>query len=191
MEIGPDVGLFVENCVRAGNFDHYWLFEPNRAVAPALEQVVKARNFSIVHDMFDHAPVPEASVGAAVMIHVLDHLLDPMETLRSVKQKLVVGGKILVVTHDESSLLRRVFGQRFPPFCLQHPQLYNPTSVRAMLEAAGYQDVRVQRSSNYFPVHFLVKQFLWACGLRVSRVPQFWSWSIRLRLGNILAVASA
>jgi SAM-dependent methyltransferase len=191
LEVGPDVGLFTEYCVQAGGFDHYWLFEPNRQVAPALSAAMGGNPFSIVHDMFDFSPTPDGTVGVAVLIHVLDHLVDPMASLREIRRKLKPGGKILIVTHDESSLLRRVFGAKWPPFCLQHPQLYGPRSMRALLTAAGYRDVRLSKTVNHFPVQFLVKQLLWACGIKVERVPDFGGLSIGLKLGNMMTLATA
>ena len=191
LEFGPDVGYFLENCVSEGGFERYWLVEPNRAVAPALEAAVGQAPHAIAHDMTGLDQVPAGSVGAAVMVHVLDHLLDPLQTLRDIRSKLAPGGAILVVTHDESSALRRAFSRRWPPFCLQHPQLFRPSTLTTVLQSAGFTDVSVRRSVNYFPVAFLLKQFLWAIGIRAASVPDLGGVVIGLRLGNIMAVAAA
>ncbi len=191
LEVGPDVGYFVENCVRADGFARYWLFEPNRDVACALGAAVAGREHTIVHEMTDFEVVPDETVGAAVMIHVLDHLLDPMDTLVQLRRKLAPGGRVLIVTHDESSVLRRVFGARWPPFCLQHPQLYRPRTMAAMLKAAGFGAVRLKRTVNHFPVAFLLKQFLWATGLKVETTPAFGGATVALALGNMMAIGTA
>lgn len=124
IEVGPDIGLFTENCVREGHYEEYWLFEPNRDVLPALSKIVEGRKSHIIHDMFGLTYVPDRAASSAVMIHVLDHLLDPVATLRELRQKLKPGAILLLVTHDESSLLRRLVGWRWPAFCLQHPQIF-------------------------------------------------------------------
>jgi len=191
LEIGPDVGLFTECCVKAGGFDRYWLFEPNRDVAPALSAAMGDQTFTIVHDMFDLSSVPDSSIGVAVIIHVLDHLLDPRASLEAIRRKMVPGGQILIVTHDESSLLRRAIGTKWPPFCLQHPQLYNPKSMKRLLAAAGFQNSSIRKTVNYFPIQFLFKQLLWAGGLKTEGVPSFGGASIGLKLGNMMALASA
>jgi Methyltransferase domain len=133
--------------------------------------------------------VPDVSVGAAVMIHVLDHLLDPAGVLRELRGKLLPGATVVIVTHNESSLLRRVFQRRWPAFCLQHPELYNPRSMRALVESAGYELVQVDRTVNHFPLQFLVKHLLWAAGLKIDAVPAFGGLSIGLKLGNMITVA--
>ncbi|MDQ2859252.1 MAG: class I SAM-dependent methyltransferase [Pseudomonadota bacterium] len=189
IEVGPDIGLFTESCVREGRFDSYWLFEPNRDVAAALSEVVAGRDHRIVHDMLGFSQAPDRSVGAAILIHVLDHLLDPAGVLRELRAKLLPAATILIVTHNESSLLRRAFGRRWPAFCLQHPELYNPRSMRALLDSVGYEVIQIRRTVNHFPVQFLLKHLLWAVGLKVDRTPAFGGLAIGLRLGNMITVA--
>jgi hypothetical protein len=123
------------------------------------------------------------------MIHVLDHLLDPAGILRELRGKLLPGATVVIVTHNESSLLRRMFARRWPAFCLQHPALYNPRSMRSLIESAGYELVQIKRTVNYFPLQFLVKHLLWAIGLKVESTPAFGGLSIGLKLGNMITVA--
>lgn len=190
LEVGPDVGLFTQNCVREGRFDAWWLYEPNRAVHPALGAVVAGRAHAIVPDMDGFDRAPPGSVGAAVMIHVLDHLIDPAAALRDLRGKLAPDGRLLIVVHDESSALARLLGRRWPAFCLQHPEVYNRRSLTALLERAGYRLITVKKTVNHFPVQFLVKHLLWACGLKAERVPAFGGLTLGLRLGNLIAVAA-
>jgi 2-polyprenyl-3-methyl-5-hydroxy-6-metoxy-1,4-benzoquinol methylase len=189
IEIGPDVGLFTENCVREGAFDEYWLFEPNVDVAPALAKTVHGKKHHVVHEMFGFDCVPDNTVSVVVMIHVFDHLLDPVQTLKELRTKLSPDAKVLIVTHDESSLLRKVVKWRWPAFCLQHPQIYNPTSIERILVAAGFELVAQKKTTNYFPVAFLVKHLLWAFGLKVKKVPGFFGLQIGLKLGNLSTIA--
>ena len=190
IEVGPDIGLFTENCVREGKYDEYWLFEPNRDVLPALSKIVEGRKSHIIHDMFGFSHIPDHAASAAVMIHVLDHLLDPVATLRELRQKLKPGARLLLVTHDESSLLRRIVGWRWPAFCIQHPQIYSPESMRKLLEAAGYEVLQRSRTINYFQVDFLLKHLFWAFGIKVKSVPNFGQLTLGLKLGNMLTIAT-
>src|SRR5690606_12603182 len=78
LEIGPDVGHIVGEAARSGAFRHFWLFEPNRAIHDTLRAAARGRPATLLTDMDDLSPVPDDSAGLAVMIHVLDHLLDPL-----------------------------------------------------------------------------------------------------------------
>lgn len=190
IEVGPDVGIFTKNCSRNGNFDKYWLCEPNRSVSSALAASVGEKPFQIIEDMFDFEMIPNDSASVAVMIQVLDHLLDPVATLSELKRKLVPGAKLLLVTHNEKSFLRKIVGWRWPAFCLQHPQIYSPISITALLEKSGYKVNTIERSINYFEFSFLLKHLLWAFGIKIKSIPAIFNFTIGLKLGNIITIAT-
>jgi hypothetical protein len=190
IEVGPDIGIFTKNCSRDGKFNKYWLCEPNRAVAGALAAAVDGYPHQIIEDMFGFAMIPNNSASVAVMIQVLDHLLDPVATLSELREKLLPDAKLLIVTHNEQSLLRKIVGWRWPAFCLQHPQIYNPNSIVKLLEKAGYKVNSIEKTKNYFEVSFLIKHLLWAFGIKVKSVPSIFNFTIGLRLGNIVTVAT-
>lgn len=196
LEIGPDVGHLVRFAAEHGQFDRFWLFEPNRAVHQPLRSAALDRPVTILPDMHDLSAVPDGSVGLAVMVHVLDHLLDPLGMVRTVRRKLRPGGVFLIVTHNENSVLRHVLRTAWQPFCLQHPQLFNPVTITRLLYQAGFDDVEVRRSTNHFPIDFLARQALQAFGetfglaMHARRLP-LPRRTIALRLGNILTLARA
>jgi len=189
LEIGPDVGYIVRSAADCGKFDHFWLFEPNLAVHPQLAEATQGRAHTISSGMSELSIIPDKSISLAVMVHVLDHLLDPLAILRQVRTKLMPGGTLMIVTHNEKSLLRRLLGNRWPPFCLQHPALFSPESIARIVKAASFSSVSVSRSRNYFPADFLVRQAIFMSGIKLNTVP-IPSIPIGLKLGNIITVAS-
>jgi SAM-dependent methyltransferase len=190
LEIGPDVGHIVADAAREGQFGRFWLFEPNTEVHARLHRAAAGNATTILTNMSDLSAVPDASVGLAVMVHVLDHLLDPLEMLRAIRRKLRAGGALMIVTHDERSMLRRLLRGRWPAFCLQHPELYNPATIASLLERARFDGIEVTRSTNQFPADFLIRQAAQALGMRLGRLP-LPKHALRLRLGNMLTFAWA
>lgn len=190
LEIGPDVGYIVAHAAKDARFEHFYLFEPNKAVHAELAAAADRRPLTISEDMDDLSAVPDGSVALALMVHVLDHLLDPKAMLEQTRKKLKPGGRLAIVTHNERSLLRSVMGKRWPPFCLQHPELYNPQSISRLVENAGYSKVEVHGSKNYFPLSFMVRQAAYAAGIKLERVPLPRT-VLGLRLGNIMTIAGA
>ncbi|MCB5425112.1 class I SAM-dependent methyltransferase [Altererythrobacter sp. CC-YST694] len=188
LEIGPDVGYVAAQAAQDGRFNEFWLFEPNRVVHKSLAQAVMPFPARVFADMTDLSPVPDGSIGLAAMIHVLDHLLDPMAMLKQIHAKLRPGGVLMIVTHNEASLLSKVLGPKWPPYCLQHPQLFSPASIAAMLDRAGYSSAAVARSTNYFPIDFLVKEAGRAIGVKLDRLPAPRT-SLGLKLGNMITMA--
>ena len=190
LEIGPDVGYIVSRAARDERFEHFYLFEPNKAVHAELGATANGKPFTISEDMDDLSAVPDGSVALALMAHVLDHLLDPRAMLEQIRKKLKPGGRVAIVTHNERSLLRSVMGTRWPPFCLQHPELYNPQSITRLLTSAGYGEVEVHGSKNYFPLSFMVRQAAYTAGIKLERMP-LPKTVLGLRLGNIMTIANA
>lgn len=189
LEIGPDVGLFTRHCAELDQFDKYWLFEPNQAVEQQLKDLMSRRHYQISREISDFRIVSNDSVSACVMIHVLDHLLNPRDTLVQLRAKMKKDSVMMIVTHDEGSLLAQLLGAKWPAYSLQHPQLYNPESMRSSLANAGLRVTKQVKTQNVFPVSFLTKNLLWSLGFR-HQIPEFLpSFSVGLKLGNILTLA--
>ncbi len=190
LEIGPDLGLLLEATVSRGAFEKFWLFEPNETVKPALEKIVEGRDHHVFTAMFDFNSLPDHRISAAALIHVLDHLVDPKSILEELKTKLAESAIVLIVTHDERSLLARLTGSRWPPYCLPHPMLFNPASIRGLLESAGFAVLDIMKTFNHFPSLYLLKHLLWAVGLKRLSSFNVMGPAVPVKLGNILTIAT-
>jgi 2-polyprenyl-3-methyl-5-hydroxy-6-metoxy-1,4-benzoquinol methylase len=188
LEIGADIGLFAENCAAQGQFNNFWLFEPNEDVHSKLAERLGGLPYTIHASMSPSEEVPARSVSTAALIHVLDHLLDPASFLAKIREKLTDDGVVLVVTHNTASLLARILGRRWPPYALQHPQLYSPRSITRLFERAGFEIVEITGAVNYFPLMHLLN-----AGLMVLGMPD-WGGRVQgpiipIKLGNMAIVA--
>lgn len=189
LELGPDIGLFATSVLKENKFKSCWILEPNRAVWPVLQENMGQQSHHILSDLEELNTIPDASISTMVMIHVLDHLLDPGNALRLIKKKLVKGAVLLFVTHDERSLLARTTKMKWPAYCLQHPQLFNRQSISTLLMQAGFEVINCKKSYNYFPITYLVKHFCWLFNFKL-KIPEFAWFSVKLKLGNIITIAS-
>ncbi|NDH66426.1 MAG: class I SAM-dependent methyltransferase [Gammaproteobacteria bacterium] len=189
-EMGPDIGLFTEHVLKTNQFEKIWLAEPNRAVWLHLQQLLKTQPSQLFSDMVQEDPIPNAVLGAAVMIHVLDHVLDPVDVLQHLHAKMRDGGILAIVTHDESSLLANLLKKRWPAYCLQHPQLYRPKSIKHLLEKAGFKVLEVQKTYNHFPFGYLLNHLVWALGFKKKIFPDWKKLQLPLKLGNIITIAT-
>jgi hypothetical protein len=88
-------------------------------------------------------------------------------------------------------LLARILRRRWPAYCLQHPQLFRPSSMRETLGRAGFRTLAVERTYNYFPALYLLEHGLWAAGIKARGLSKVPSPQLPLRLGNILTLARA
>jgi hypothetical protein len=189
LEIGCDNGLFASICDQNGQFDKFWLYEPNRAVHSAIEARFAGREFNIRSERFAPRHVANDKISTAAIIHVLDHVLNPRDLLADLHGSLERGGVVLSVTHNEASLIARTLGRRFPPFCLQHPQLYSPQSIQALYERAGFEVVKVVKTWNYFPLPAALNGALKVLGGGLDVLERL-SWPLfGAKFGNIAVIA--
>src|SRR5262245_3649496 len=189
LEIGPDIGLFASSFGRLGAFDQFWLYEPNRDVHEPLAGNFRGMRHTIRTSIFRAADALAQSVSTAVMIHVLDHLLEPAQFLREIASSMEPDGVVFIVTHDCASLLARVLQGRWPPYTLQHPQLFSKRSIATLLQACGFEVVEIVKTTNYFPLPYLIRAALTVCGLPASFIPAGAAPLVAIKLGNIATVA--
>jgi len=189
LELGPDAGLLIPSAIRHMSGAKLWLYEPNVAVHAELGRRANGRAHEIRIEMRDFSAVPDGTISLCVMIHVLDHLPDPLPVVRQLARKLRPDGRLLVVTHDERSTLARLLGRRWLAYCLQHPQLFNRHSTREFLRRSGLEVITTQKSVNYFPATYLLKHLLYALGLHAVKTWRWNAFTLPLKLGNIITAA--
>ena len=143
---------------------------------------------TVLDKMLPGDEVAAGSVSAAAMVHVLDHLIDPLEMLKTLNAKMSRGAALLIVAHNSSSMLARALGRRFPPFALQHPQIFDRTSLKVLLARAGFSMAETQGAVNYFPFWHLARAACAVAGITPS-IGEATYPVIPIRLGNMLVVA--
>lgn len=187
LEIGADIGLLTREFSSRFNAIQADAIEPNLEVH---ERFLAGLNVpSSVYSDGTSVPV-NSKYDAIAAIHVVDHLLHPMTELRANKERLLDGGQFLIVVHNEKSFLRKLLHKKWPPFCLQHPQLFNPSTISEMLQNAGLTTVKIQKTQNYLSLR-QVFTLANSIGLfprnGLSRIPE---WSAPIRLGNIAIIST-
>jgi SAM-dependent methyltransferase len=186
LDIGADIGLLIQEI--AQNLDTQSdAVEPNTGVHGALSQVVG--DGGIIATSLSDLP-NGATYDLIAGVHVLDHIVNLRETIERVASKVKKGGHIYFVTHNERSLLRRLLGRRWPPFCLQHPHLFDRRTLAAAFVRAGFTNVQISPTTNYFSLRHIARVGCQLLGLpqKISRlVPPL---VIPMRLGNIAVQAT-
>ena len=189
IEVGPDRGFLAAAAAKRPECGRFWFIEPNVTVHEDLRMSVTPKPCDISTDLNHFGHIPEGVAAMAFMVHVLDHLADPMRHLVELRRCLKPGGLLSVVVHNERSLLARVFGRRHPIYCPYHPQLFNPATLSALLERAGFEVLEVSRTFNHYPLGYLAQNAVFRAGLGRGWVPAM-RWALMpLPLGNIQATA--
>ena len=146
LEIGPDVGdLTGEIIARKPDITAYAI-EPNELVLSKLATRLGSKK-NIFGDLSE---LPSnIRPRLIVAVHVMDHLIDPKSYLQELISISSTGLEIFIIVHNESSLLRKILKNRWAPFCLQHPQIYNVRTLTSLLESVGFTNIRNRNTSNW------------------------------------------
>lgn len=188
LELGPDIGLVSHEIVNRFHPESATLIEPNVSIHPRLmESVRHVKQVTLVNDLSE---LSVSSHDLLVGIHVIDHLLNPREDLLLLSKLATRTSKLSFVVHNEKSFLRTLMNDKWPPLCLQHPQLFNPASISRLLQASGWQLEDHARSTNWWHLRNLVGTALNIFGLN-SRASRFLpNTQVPTKLGNFIGLAS-
>jgi hypothetical protein len=163
------------------------LIEPNVSVHKELLNNSKSNaEVAIINDI---EVLGDQSPDLIVGVHVYDHLLNPLEELIKLNLKSTTGAKIALVVHNEKSVIRKFLGKKWPPFCLQHPQLYNKKTIKQMLDLAGWKIISIQPTINWFSLRHFARMGGGLIGINprlFSFIPNI---QIPIKLGNMICIA--
>ncbi len=187
LEIGPDVGLLAHALQDISKIGLIYLVEPNRSVHNHLRQNLEPGTIKeIVSNLQESSAM---NIDLCVGIHVLDHLLNPREELSMLNKIIKNGGVLALVVHNEKSLLRRIMRDKWPPFCLQHPQLFNRTTANNLLSNNGFEVLSIHRTRNYIRFDNAINNVFEVFGIK-SKVPTSKYWpNLSIYFGNILIIS--
>jgi SAM-dependent methyltransferase len=84
------------------------------------------------------------AINVLLMNHVIEHLSDPIDTLRKLRSKLSTGGQFVGQTPRAGSLEHRVFGTAWSGFhSPRHTVIFSSEGIEIALKNAGYSGVQV------------------------------------------------
>lgn len=98
------------------------------------------------------ANLPDGHFDVVMLQDTIEHVPDPKPMLQKVNRILRPGGCVVISTPNFSGLGRKVLGKRWAlisPY--EHLFLFGPRSMRAILDATGFEPARLETSSEVSP----------------------------------------
>lgn len=138
LDVGCALGFLLEAAQRRG-WEPYGVELSAHAARVAGENLGPER---IYKGSLEEAPLPAGSFRAITLTDVLEHLPDPVGSLRRCHELLEPGGCVVVVTPRVGSLSQRLMGAEWFQIKEEHLQLLTPGALRVALASAGFRLVR-------------------------------------------------
>jgi SAM-dependent methyltransferase len=131
---------------------------------PAVEGTLLRPAGTPVATLAGAAALPAGHFDGVAMYEYLEHEGRPREVLAEARRVSKPGAWLVIETPDASSRIATIFGRKWCQLdAPRHLVLYDPTTIRSLLESAGYEVLAVQRLTYQWMFGF---SLLVALGLR-------------------------
>jgi GT2 family glycosyltransferase len=131
-----DLGCGASKTVpEAIGFDRVPLGDP----IPNLDQQRSAADYAV--DVTDELPVSDESADTIITRHILEHVIDVVDTIKKWTKKLKVGGRLIISVPDER------LGMSIP-MNPEHRHAFTPESLKSIVELIGLKQVDMKDDYN-------------------------------------------
>lgn len=146
LDVGCASGLFLEAMLK-----YRWQVEGVELNATAAQATSARLNIPVYAGPLEQARYADASFDAVTLWDVLEHLHDPLASLRELRRILRPGGAIFLRVPNAASYVARWWGRYWSGYDLpRHMTLFTPSTLTQMLAEAGFSaPLRSYSSGSY------------------------------------------
>lgn len=113
--------------------------------SPAAADAATARGLTVWRGDLTDAPFEDASIDLVIVNHVLEHVFDPLATLRKIAAVLKAGGRVIGEVPNVDSwdfrVFRALWGGGHAPRHLWH---FTPTTLQRALDTCGFAQIEIK-----------------------------------------------
>jgi SAM-dependent methyltransferase len=167
LEIGAGNGAFLRHLRKAG-FREVIGIEPSRQAADKADETIRPL---IRLEMFQASNFAPASISLISCFQTIEHVADPRGLCSQAYQLLRPDGAIFLIAHDSRSWVTQMLGEKSPIFDIEHLQLFSTDSLRFLLAACGFEDIRIGTIRNRYPLAYWMKLLPAPAGVKRALIP--------------------
>jgi SAM-dependent methyltransferase len=142
LEVGCGAGFFLKSAQRAG-----WDVEGIELSQYASAFAIDRLQLPIRREPAESSSIAPESCAVAAMFDVIEHLFDPRSVLSAIARALAPQGMLVISTPNIESISSYLLGIDWAVLSpLEHVYYFSEDSLRRLLEATGFTDVRFVRT---------------------------------------------
>ena len=153
LEVGCGYGLLLDEATPY--FDYRVGIDLSGAVQRAAERADR-----VYQGALEALPAQER-FDCIILVSVIEHVHAPVDYLRTLRERLRPGGKVVVATPNVDSIFRRLLGARWPAFQVvpEHVSFYNGRTLAALMTRAGLSGVTSLPYVRAYPANMVIEEF--------------------------------
>jgi SAM-dependent methyltransferase len=115
--------------------------DPWKAVCAYAE---KTHGIQVSATILEDAGIADQSVDVVIMNHVIEHMTDPLQSLREINRILKLGGHLIIETPRYDTLMFKLLGRRERSVsCDGHIYFFTNASLEKLYNKAGFRKVKL------------------------------------------------
>jgi 2-polyprenyl-3-methyl-5-hydroxy-6-metoxy-1,4-benzoquinol methylase len=129
------------------------------------------------------------------MWDVIEHLVNPLQELKVIRNHLKPNGILAISTPNFSSFLWRIFGEKWWFIEKMHLFYFDRKSIRKLLDKAGFNVVKIKRHYKSLSLGYMItkvepySQFLYSFGNKFLRFTKLDKVNLKIYLGQMTVIA--
>jgi SAM-dependent methyltransferase len=164
LEIGSGFGYLLTEFKKEGW--NVFGIEPDRF---ACRYAKEKLGVDCISDLVGNAGIPDESYDVVIMNHVIEHLDNPLGTLREINRVLKPSGRLVLETPRYDTLMFRLLGRRERSInCIGHIYFFTTRTLKNLYEAAGFRTLQL----DYVGRSLTVDRLFWNVGV-ISKSKRF------------------
>ncbi len=189
LDIGCAAGLLLDEARKLG-WETYGVELSRWAVKIAKERF----NLELFEGLLKDAKYPNIFFDVVIMVDVIEHLPDPLGTLKEIRRILKPDGLLCVCTPDIYSLISRLLKAKWWGLKRSHIFYFSKQSLTKMLAAVGFNVIKYRSHIRVFSFRYLNKRlesyhaFLYFLFRNLTRFFSLADKLIKINLGDQIAV---
>jgi len=132
--------------------DRGWEVQGAEPVEDSATFAARERGLDVRAALLEESGLPQRSYDVVSAFHVLEHMTDGLDFLRSIARWARPGGYVVIEVPNFGSIHRRAFGGGWPGLRpLEHVAHYTPVTLASAMQRAGLHPARVHTPGFIWP----------------------------------------